>query len=72
MRVTDRPTPPLILHSDPALDLMPLRPVIAISGLRKVAEWDDPDNVWDAEHVNAGTSARVGTARVGFAKVGNP
>jgi hypothetical protein len=45
--------------------------VIAISGIRPVAEWDDPDNVWDPEQIAAGSSARVGTALVGHARVGH-
>jgi len=69
MRATDRPTPPIALHDDPALDRWPLRPVIAIAGLQAVAEWDDPDLVYDADGV-AG-SARVGTAMVGYARVGH-
>ena len=66
MRVADRPTPPIFLHDDPALDATPLRPVIAIGGLQAVAEWDDPALEWDADAI-AG-SARVGTARVGRAE----
>lgn len=69
MRVADRPFPPIDLHTDERLDRYPLRPVVAISGLRTVAEWDDPDLVWDADDDPA-TTSRVGSARVGFAKVG--
>jgi hypothetical protein len=48
MRVADRPTPPIVLHSDPQLARWPLRPVIAIAGKRDVLEWDDnPLEVWD-------------------------
>lgn len=71
MRGADRPLPPIDLHVDERLDRFPLRPVIAISGLRKVAEWDDPDLVYDADTPNDPvTTARVGSARVGSAKVG--
>lgn len=51
MRVADRPTPPIDLHTDPRLDRWPVRPVVGISGLRNVAEWDDPDLVWDPDAV---------------------
>lgn len=48
MRVADRPLPPIVLHDDPRLDRFALRPVIAISAKRDVAEWDDtPLEVWD-------------------------
>ena len=66
MRVADRPTPPIVL--DDELADMRLRPVVAISGPQQVAEWDDPDLVYDADGV--GGSARVGTAMVGYARVG--
>lgn len=48
MRVADRPTPPVALHGDIALDRWPFRPVIAVQGRRAVLEWDDnPLEVWD-------------------------
>jgi hypothetical protein len=68
MRVADRPTPPIVLDTDLDLARMVLRPVVAISGPQNVAEWDDPDLVYDADGV--GGSARVGTAMVGWARVG--
>lgn len=49
MRVVDRPLPPIALHADPRLSAMVMRPVIAISGKRVVAEYDDnPLEVYDA------------------------
>jgi len=69
MRAADRPTPPIALHDDAELLAWPMRPVVAIAGLRQVAEWDDPANVWDQDAL-AG-SARVGLAIVGVAKVGH-
>lgn len=68
MRVADRPTPPIRLDNNPDLARMLLRPVVAIAGPQQVAEWDDPELVYDADGV--GGSARVGTAMVGWAKVG--
>lgn len=68
MRAADRPTPPIVLHADPYLSGLTLRPVIAISGPQQVAEWDDPDLIYDVDGV--GGSARVGTAMVGWARVG--
>jgi len=68
MRVADRPTPPIRLDNDLGLARMVVRPVVAISGPQQVAEWDDPELVYDADGV--GGSARVGTAMVGWAKVG--
>ena len=68
MRVADRPTPPIKLDTDPDLARMVVRPVVAIAGPQQVAEWDDPELVYDADGV--GGSARVGTAMVGWAKVG--
>jgi hypothetical protein len=68
MRVADRPTPPIFLDTDPELAAMLIRPVVAISGPQAVAEWDDPDLVYDADGV--GGSSRVGTAMVGWARVG--
>jgi len=68
MRVADRPTPPIRLDNDPGLARMVVRPVVAIAGPQQVAEWDDPALVYDADGV--GGSARVGTAMVGWAKVG--
>jgi len=69
MRVADRTFPPVALDDSPELDRFAVRPVVAISGLRLVAEWDDPANVWDADNPN-GDFALVGTARVGRARVG--
>ena len=51
MRAADRPLPPLTLHTDPQLDRWSLRPVIAIEGRRAVAEWDDPDLIYDEDLV---------------------
>jgi hypothetical protein len=68
MRVADRPTPPIALDDDLRLAQMVMRPVVAIAGPQTVAEWDDPDLVYDADGV--GGSARVGTAMVGYARVG--
>jgi len=47
MRVADRPLPPVVLHSDPALDVWPIRPVVAIAGARPVEVYDDPAAVYD-------------------------
>lgn len=69
MRVADRPLPPVKVHTDEVLNRWPVRPVIAISGNRIAAEWDDPNNEWDSD-VDPAASARVGTARVGRARVG--
>lgn len=68
MRSADHATPPVNLHTDAQLDRWPMRPVVAISGLRNVAEYDDPDLVYD-QNVDP-ASARVGFARVGSARVG--
>jgi len=47
MRVADRPLPPVVLHTDPALEVWPIRPVVAVAGARPVEVWDDPAAVWD-------------------------
>lgn len=69
-RISDRPLPPIVLHTDPALTSTVMRPVVAIGGIRKVLQYDDPEVIYDAALVAAGTSARVGTALVGRARVG--
>lgn len=48
MRVADRPLPPIVLHTDPGLDVWPIRPVVAIAGARPVEVYDDPLAVYDA------------------------
>ena len=70
MRAADRPLPPIHLHDDAQLARWPLRPVVAIQSNRLVAEWDDPDLIYD-EDLALTTSARVGKAMVGFARVGD-
>jgi hypothetical protein len=48
MRVADRPIPPIVLHTDPALARWPVRPVIAVAGRRDIAVYDDaPVEVYD-------------------------
>lgn len=49
MRAADLALPNMVLHDDARLSEMVLRPVIAISGLRAVAEWDDPALEWDTD-----------------------
>jgi len=69
-RALDRPLPPVKLHTDPALTTPIMRPVVAIGGIRQVLQYDDPEIIYDAAATAAGTSARVGTALVGHARVG--
>ena len=71
-RAADRPFPTVELHTDPTLDRWPLRPVLAIEGATAVAEWDDPENLWDVNDGGTVTasSSRVGIAVVGTARVG--
>lgn len=70
MRVNDLPMPSVRVHDDPWLERWPVRPVIAISGLRVAIEWDDPEVIWDVDDPVQARVARVDSARVGVDYVG--